>query len=283
MCRPFLIFILSAFFLLADPVKAAPRLESTARADECIFVYGPSEPNGPPNWGTFKPEWATCGTGTMQSPINVPSQVITDLFSKNPTVNLIETELFFEFTNPVNWELACEDVGACGTTTFMGTTYNFKNLHFHSPSEHKVNGVQFPLESHMVHESSTGELLVIATFFKFKSGDDDDDDNGNSGNNAVFASILANNAAGNERFDVDVDGLIGNKGYCMYSGSLTTPPCTEGVTWLLAIQTQAVSKSQVDEYVAGTGSGEFGNNRHIQPLNGRDITCFTRKNDDDDR
>lgn len=288
MWKKVLIF-LSIILLVGNPVTAVPQLQSTVRQEAETFVYDPSAPNGPPNWGTFKTEWKTCASGTMQSPIDFPCDTKFDQFSKNPAVDLKETELFFEFTNLVNWELACEKSGTCGSTSFMGTNYNFKNLHFHSPSEHKLNGVQFPLEAHMVHESSAGELLVIATLFQFR-GDDDYltklnenagrerkvavEDEGDEEDNEVLASILANVAAGEERFDVDVEGLIGYEGYCTYSGSLTTPPCTEGVIWLLALEIQKATEAQVTEYVASTGSGAFGNNRPIQPLNGRPITCF---------
>ena len=223
----------------------------------------------------------------------------------NPTVNLIKTELKFESTNPVNWGLLCENVGQCGSTTFKGVTYDFANLHFHTKSEHKLNGRQFPLESHMVHRAADGSLLVIATMFSFRSknaylsnitgGNDDDDDDDDDDNddddedrkpfksNPVLGSISKNVAAGYERFDVAVRGLIGNKGYCTYSGSLTTPPCTEGVTWLLALEEQPISSNQLNAYFISFNQSSFGNNHSIQPRHKRPVTCFVKSEDDEDR
>lgn len=291
MSKMLLIFSLTIIVLLGKPIAAVPQLKSAVRLEEGDFVYDPSAANGPPNWGTFKTEWETCETGTMQSPINFPSGTKFDQFSKNPTVSLKETELNFKVSNPVNWELDCENVGSCGSTLFKGTTYNFANLHFHAPSEHTLNGVQFPLEAHMVHKSSGGDLLVIGTLFQFRGGNDYlselneeggfQSENGggveDTEENDVFASILDSIDAGEKRFEVDVEDLIGDEGYCTYSGSLTTPPCSEKVTWLQALEIQKVSKAQVAEYVKSTGSGEFGNNRPLQPLNGREITCFLQR------
>ncbi len=141
------------------------------------------------------------------------------------------------------------------TLTIDGKEFVLKQFHFHTPSENHVDGKEYPLEAHFVHADKAGHLAVVAVFFKL----------GNE--NPDLAKLLQN--IPNKDHDVaikvpfDADALIpSDKDYYRFNGSLTTPPCSEGVRWLVIKDTKTISPEQVKEFAKAMGH----NNRPIQPL-----------------
>ena len=96
--------------------------------------------------------------------------------------------------------------------------------------------------------------------------------------NPFLKGILDNVMSDVTTFAVDIGRITDvTKGVCMYRGSLTTRPCTEAVTFLMQLKTQTVSREQVHLYHMTDGGGLYGNNRHVQPVNGRKVTCYVEK------
>jgi carbonic anhydrase len=147
-----------------------------------------------------------------------------------------------------------------------GKTYELLQFHFHSPSEHELDGNQTPLEGHFVHQSADGEYAVLGVMIV-------------AGNpNAAFQEVL--DVMPEEEGEVSADGSIEGDdllpeslSYYAYDGSFTTPPCTEGVKWHVLSEPIEASLVQIAEFRSLeflSHEGEFvGNARPVQPLNGR--------------
>jgi carbonic anhydrase len=131
--------------------------------DELEFSYVCGSENGPENWGKIKEEWATCGSGRMQSPIDLSVSVSGHLAYLNHTYRPAEAsvvnrghDIMLKFHG---------DAGA-GSLWINGTAYHLTQLHWHSPSEHSVNGRRYNMELHMVHLSADNKAAVIGLLYK---------------------------------------------------------------------------------------------------------------------
>lgn len=192
-------------------------------------------------------------SGWLQSPINV--QTATALASEDQTPRLqlcypiqqgkpLTRQQNLQFWQP-------------GTAVLNGRSFQFKQVHFHTPSEHQIDGEAFPLEGHFVHQSQTGRLAVIAVFYRLGPA--------NQGLTEVLQGF--SQAVECVRF---MDLLPEKKSYYHYLGSLTTPPLVENVEWYLLKQRVTISMEQVEELKKRQGE----NTRLIQPLNDRTIVSF---------
>ncbi len=207
---------------------------------------------GPAHWGELD-GYATCKTGQSQSPIDVVNPTGQDLanisFHYQPSeVNILNNG----HTAQVNYD-------AGSYIELDGVRYDVAQFHYHAPSEHTVNGESFPAELHIVHKSADGKLAVVGTLLK------------EGAENGAFQPFISNLPA--EKADVKdtgvkinvADFLPGVQTTYRYSGSLTTPPCTEGVNWLLMTTPVELSTKQLGELEKLFE----GNNRPVQPLDGR--------------
>lgn len=153
-----------------------------------------------------------------------------------------------------------------GTLRIDGREYRLVQFHFHEPAEHEVDGVRYPMEMHMVHSAADGSTLVVGVLLK--AGDV----------NLDLAPILdhlpahAGEHATAAHFDIAT--LLPHKWEsARYVGSLTTPPFTEGVRWIVVAPPVEVSRHQLDEFAA---LFPHGNSREVQPLNGRNVVTDDR-------
>jgi len=218
--------------------------------------WGYSGDAAPEHWGALKAEYATCATGKAQSPIDLNSFVDKDLppikfnYGTNATVVLN------------NGHTVQANYAAGSTIDVAGEVFELKQFHFHTPSENHIKGKSFPLEVHLVHANKEGKLAVVGVVFDL--GDE----------NPLLAKVwqqLPEKAGDEHKLEatIKVQNLLPeNRDYYRFSGSLTTPPCTEGVTWLVMKNPVTVSQSQVDAFAKVL---HHTNNRPIQPLNGREI------------
>ena len=140
-----------------------------------------------------------------------------------------------------------------------GQTYALVQFHMHSPSEHRIEGKAFPLEVYFVHENERGELAVVAVLFR------EGPHHRGLATIEARASLQAGKRHPIDTPIADLDIVPEGRAHYRYSGSLTTPPCTEGVMWLILKETGSVSKEQVATFVKMIGE----DGRGPQPLNGR--------------
>lgn len=209
---------------------------------------------GPEYWGELDKSFATCSSGRNQSPIDLGNMLEADL----PALDINYT---VGGTKVINNGHAIEIEYAPGSTlTAEGHTYELKQFHFHAPSENTIKGESFAMEAHYVHADADGNLAVIALMFK--AGAD------NTELEKAWSYMPEYAEQSNELPDpLNGDILLPqNHDYYRYNGSLTTPPCTEGVTWIVMKDYQTASQDQIDRFVHVM---HHDNNRPVQPINAR--------------
>ena len=219
--------------------------------------WGYSGDVGPANWGELSPDYALCADGSAQSPIDIRDASELDLVD-------IEFQ-YGESANKIfnNGHTIQVNVDAGSAILYNGITYDLLQFHFHSPSEHTIDGVAAPLEIHFVHQdSNSGNLAVVGILLT--EGEDE-----NGAYAAVFdhmpAQVGEPEAAGES---IALAALLPEaRAYYTYQGSLTTPPCSEIVRWLLLNSPVALSSAQVAAFRAIYD----GNARPVQELGVRDL------------
>ena len=218
--------------------------------------WGYSGEAGPENWGKLDAKYVMCALGRNQSPIDLKDFVEADLQSMKQDYKAGAAEVINNgHTVQVNY--------APGSTlTVSGRTFELKQFHFHAPSENRIGGKQFPMEAHLVHADKDGNLAVVAVMFEEGAA--------NPLLNNVWKAMPAK-AGGKAALPAGLSatGLLpSSTDYYRFNGSLTTPPCSEGVWWLVVKKPATVSKAQVDQFSKTLG---FANNRPVQPANARPV------------
>jgi len=232
-----------------------------AVAADAAWAY--SGANGPAKWGKLSKENAVCGTGQLQSPIDIPDANVRKgdipplLFNYKPTpIRIVDTGTTIQVNYPPGSFL-----------TVSGKRFELVSIDFHKPSESKVSGKGHDMSAHLVHKGEGGKQAIIVVFL----------DQGNE--NEVVKTLWKNLPAAKGK-EVVVDGtqinalglLPKTKDYYQYEGSLSTPPCTENVTWIVLKTPTTLS----GESIARFGRLYTGNVRPIQPRNDRDIVGSAR-------
>ncbi len=210
----------------------------------------------PPHWGHIREDYQLCAVGTEQSPIDINNAQLADL----PDLQFHYAPIPLDIKNnghsiQVQYE--------AGDMTVGTDVYQIQQFHFHAPSENAINGRVFPLEMHLVHKTQNGEMAVLGVMIQqggfhnavqqiwdhlpSKSGDFDHDDD-----QMVNAALL----------------LPSGKKYFHFKGSLTTPPCTEGVNWYVLKEPIEMSAEQIAKFTAIYPA----NARPLQARNHRVIT-----------
>ncbi|EFJ07474.1 hypothetical protein SELMODRAFT_133488, partial [Selaginella moellendorffii] len=188
---------------------------------------------GPRHWGDLKSDWKECSDGKAQSPIAIRSKH-AELNSSLPGLRA-HYQSSFMFVLLAQVFIA----GAHCTLPLNRATYTLTDFHFHIPSEHTVDGTRFPLELHLVHKvaPNSSQITVVSKLFKLGRSDPLLDQVSSVGikesiaANALMLQILklkGGNATINLSNYINLHG-----GYYRYLGSLTTPPCSEGILWTI--------------------------------------------------
>ncbi len=243
------IFIASSLVLFCSPVLS--RGQETKMPE---WSYSGKE--GPKEWAKLGPAYAECADGKTESPIDIehatPAQLPTlALDYKAVSLAIVDNGHTVEVMYPGG-----------STLTVGGHTYVLKQFHFHHPSEEHVDGKVYPLEAHLVHSDADGHIAVLAVLFDLGAA------------NPLLDELWKYVPSEKEK-EADVpsvsvnigDLLSAKRGYFTYMGSLTTPPCTEGVTWYVLKAHATISKEQLEVFEKLYPL----NARPIQPTNGRSI------------
>ena len=237
----------------AEHSKASIKLEHNKHAHAVHWSY--EGEGAPEHWGDIDPRFTTCSNGVNQSPINLTGFTEADLPAITFNYNLISTEMLDNgHTEQIN-------IKEGSSITVDGIVFELKQFHFHSPSENNINGKSFPLEAHFVHASKDGKLAVVAVMFEEGKA------------NAALTELWAQMPEKvGEHHAIDakhLDALLPeDRDYYRFNGSLTTPPCTEGVRWLVMKKSVTLSKAQIETFKEVM---HHQNNRPLQPTNARMI------------
>jgi carbonic anhydrase len=195
---------------------------------------------GPAFWDTLNPAWTACGSGEIQSPIDFGKLTLLAGRSKRLAVDYgVTTGEIFNNGHTIEVETTGPNV-----LTLGDVEYELDQFHFHTPSEHRFAGRGFDMEMHLVHKSAAGDTAVVGIFLRRGT---------TSGALAtVFENLPAVDAPLNTKtalppFDVGTF-LPRSKGNYRYLGSLTTPPCTEGVHWVVLEDVMPVSDEDMAQF-----------------------------------
>lgn len=212
---------------------------------------------GPVHWGEIEKN-SDCG-GLFQSPLNIVNYKVDSLLTPLKITYSDSTHIHDIINNghTIQYNFDSGDY-----ITIEGVTYELKQFHFHEPAEHLIDGIRYPMVIHLVHKSENGTYAVLAVMAK----------EGKSSKPFDFLESFLPIPVGENRivdsaFDMNLN-LPDNRAYFTYSGSLTTPPCTENVQWFIFKNPITVSLSQVEKLKALM---PLNNYRDEQSLNDREI------------
>ena len=215
-----------------------------------------SGPEAPQYWGNLSDKFASCSKGVNQSPVDLSNFIEAELTPltidyRTAASNIINNGHTIQVNFPAGNTLIAD-----------GHSYELKQFHFHSPSENHINGQSYPLEAHFVHVDEQGNIAVVAVMFEVGVE--------NSSLKDIWALMPEKAMTKNSQLSgIAATSLFPeNKDHYRFNGSLTTPPCTEGVLWLVMKYPVTVSAGQVEHFGHII---ELPNNRPIQNTNARTI------------
>lgn len=244
------------------PAATAGHGESAEHATEETHAvhWGYAGEEGPEHWGELNPDYTACADGSAQSPVDLTAARGEDL----PDIVFNYGESHLNILNNGHTVQVNYDAGS--SITVDGVPYELLQFHFHTGSEHTIAGKQYPLEFHLVHRNAEGGLAVVGVMAT------------EGAENPAFADILAH-APAEETAAAVVEGVMvaaesllpEGRLYYAYDGSLTTPPCSEGVKWHVLTTPIELSAAQI-ETLASILHGNF---RPVQPLHDRTLKVDT--------
>ena len=217
--------------------------------------WGYANDNGPARWAGMSDKFRTCGTGKVQSPVNITSASV----SRGATLDLSYKTGGAVIVN--NGHTVQVNVPKGNTLTAGGKTFHLKQFHFHTPSENTVDGKHYDMEMHLVHQADDGQLAVVAVMIE-------------KGKRFSAFDLMPTPAEAGEKVDVSVwavnpaDFMPNEHAHVAFPGSLTTPPCSEGVKWFVMLHPMQVKAATIARFHGVLGN----NNRPVNPLNGRPVT-----------
>ncbi|CAM6085553.1 unnamed protein product [Calypogeia fissa] len=221
-------------------ISTGPPPNHTSTSPVLEFNYVQGSQGGPEHWGLVSPQWKLCRDGREQSPIAIDMAKTTineDLGNlyytyRTSTGNLINVGHTVQVNFGTN----------AGSLVLGADTYYLKQLHFHTPSEHVINNVRFPLEMHLVHQTSDDKkrAVIAVLFWKSCSGKFLDQ------LMDLLPDVVHKDANVNTG-PLSFEKLHLGPNYARYRGSLTTPPCTQSVSWTVELsQRNTITQSQLD-------------------------------------
>jgi len=226
-----------------------------------------AEAAGPAEWGSL-PGNAACAAGKRQSPVDLATRIPFPVEAKDlPNLAFKYGTTRLHLVN--NGSTIRADVDKGSTVAIDGAVWTLLQFHFHTPSEHSLDGLHYPMEMHLVHAGPDGKPGLVVGVFLVQGGD-------TPALAPVFASLPKEKGA--KRDDaavaIDLDKLLpAARTYLAYEGSLTTPPCTEGIRWYVLQSPMGITGEQLGAFVSLPHMTPT--NRPVQPLAGRKVLLDT--------
>lgn len=231
-------------------------LPGSILADSLEPDWGYDGATNPQIWGKLSPEFGRCATGMQQSPIDLQGAV------KGTSAPIVFNYKSSPLIVVNNGHTIRVDYAPGSSISIDGEQYNLLQFHFHTPSEHQINGTPMAMELHLVHRNQADELAVVGVMM-------------NIGNEDPLISTIWRRIPTSGQTNVLKTTIINaanllpiRKSYYSYLGSLTTPPCSEGVKWYVLESPISVAVEQVDRFKMFYPVDA----RPIQPINDRKIT-----------
>ncbi|KMT06783.1 hypothetical protein BVRB_7g159420 [Beta vulgaris subsp. vulgaris] len=222
------------------------------------------------------PNYAACSKGKRQSPININTNDVVANKTMKPLSRKYHIYNATLCTDGYDTEVA---FNGRGELIIDGRTYKLKQMHWHTPSEHRLNGVQYPAELHQVHATDDGNRAVVAILFEYGKPD------------PVLTMLKPQlNELAKEPCQGGLERQVAipwfgssflkkrPRKYYRYPGSLTTPPCDENVIWSVLTKVESITKDQIEALKAPLcEANKIKNARPTQPLNGRKVQKYDGK------
>lgn len=250
---------LVALLSTSAAAQALPPVTSLSGGEDWSYT-GTYDPD---RWGEL-PGYSLCSTGQRQTPIPLWNLSTLPLDLAPPSFNYSATPL-----SMVNNGHTVQFNYAPGShITSLGTNYRLAQFHFHTPSEHTLDGVSYPLELHLVHVDSTGTPAVVVGLFVKRGAR-------NTALGAAFDNLPQSEGDVSQPANATINAahlLPSNTTHFRYEGSLTTPPCSEGIRWYVMRTPIEMSDAQIAAYQSLAGLNPSA--RPVQPVNGRGILKY---------
>jgi carbonic anhydrase len=241
--------------VLAGALAACTQGKDAMMTDAKAVAWGYDAKTGPAKWGSLSPAYRLCDTGKRQSPIDLPTTApgapgALRLHYRPVAGTVVNTGCTFRV-----------DVADGSSITLDGKRYDLVQFHVHTPSEYKIAGRAYPMGAHFVHRSKDGKLAVIGVLIR-----------GGGPGTSLFDKLPLPARKGDKRalgaMRVDVRTMLPRSPrHYRFAGSLTTPPCSEGVSWVVMRAPIRVATSTIRRFRAAMGN----NARPVQPRHRRPI------------
>ncbi|KAF5822785.1 putative carbonic anhydrase [Helianthus annuus] len=252
------LLLFAIFIIFCAPFSISQEVD-----DEHEFSYDENSSNGPNHWGKIHPEWSMCNQGDMQSPIDLTHErvQITSILGR------LDTDYKPANATLINrgHDMMLRWIRGAGHIHINGTEYQLNQAHWHTPTEHTINGQRFNLELHLVHQSIDAKVAVVGVLYKIGHPD------------SFLATMEPYLKAVSSTREVEKSvGIIDPRQikfestkYYRYIGSLTTPPCDENVIWTIVQKVRTVSQEQLRIIREAVHDEANANARPVQALNNR--------------
>lgn len=249
---------------------------------------------GPRQWGSLSPEYATCKNGTHQSPVDIVKNQVVHSKSLKPLSRDYAPANATLINNGFNVAVLFD--GYVGELNVNGKNYSLKHVHWHTPSEHCIDGVRYPAEMHLVHKAADGNISVVGILYKYGAPDaflskikDKLEELGKDKSEKqeeaqVPLGVINAKYMGRKTHEEESRIPLGvvrtkymerkTRTYYRYMGSLSTPPCSEDIIWNVLGKVRTISEDQVKALKAPLKAEDKENARPLQPLNGRKIELY---------